>query len=67
MIDRCYWTTPNGHEGTLFIEEAGLPYRITPVNIGKGEQFQPYSLSIAPNNCILAIVDTEPADGGAPS
>ena len=66
MIDLYYWTTPNGHKVTLFLEETGLPYRITPVNIGKGEQFQPYFLSIAPNNRIPAIVDTEPADGGAP-
>jgi len=66
MIDLYYWTTPNGHKVTIFLEETGLPYRITPVNIGKGEQFQPYFLSIAPNNRIPAIVDTDPADGGQP-
>ena len=66
MIDLYYWTTPNGHKITIFLEETGLPYRITPVNIGRGEQFQPYFLSIAPNNRIPAIVDTEPDDGGAP-
>ena len=41
MIDLYYWPTPNGHKITLFLEEAGLPYRLTPVNIGKGEQFEP--------------------------
>ena len=66
MIDLHYWTTPNGHKITLFLEETGLPYRIVPVNIGRGEQFQPDFLRIAPNNRIPAIVDHAPADGGAP-
>jgi GST-like protein len=66
MIDLHYWTTPNGHKITLFLEEAGLAYRITPVNIGKGEQFKPEFLRIAPNNRIPAIVDDEPVGGGEP-
>ncbi|MGB8276574.1 MAG: glutathione binding-like protein [Methylovirgula sp.] len=66
MIDLYYWTTPNGHKITLFLEEAGLPYTIHPVNIGKGEQFKPEFLAIAPNNRIPAIVDRAPKDGGAP-
>ncbi len=66
MIDLYYWTTPNGHKITLFLEEAGLPYRIVPINIGKGEQFQPDFLHIAPNNRIPAIVDNAPAGGGEP-
>jgi len=66
MIDLYYWTTPNGHKITLFLEEAGLPYRIVPINIGKGEQFAPDFLRISPNNRIPAIVDHQPADGGAP-
>lgn len=66
MIDLHYWTTPNGHKITIFLEEAGLPYRVVPVNIGAGEQFRPEFLAIAPNNRIPAIVDTEPGDGGAP-
>lgn len=66
MIDLYYWTTPNGHKITLFLEESGLPYRILPINIGKGDQFQPEFLRIAPNNRIPAIVDTAPADGGEP-
>jgi GST-like protein len=66
MIDLYYWTTPNGHKITLFLEESGLPYRILPVNIGKGEQFEADFLQISPNNKIPAIVDPEPADGGAP-
>ncbi len=66
MIDLYYWTTPNGHKMTMFLEETGLPYRIVPINIGKGEQFAPDFLGIAPNNRIPAIVDHQPADGGAP-
>ena len=66
MIDVHYWTTPNGHKVTIFLEEAGVPYRIIPVNIGAGDQFKPDFLAIAPNNRIPAIVDTGPAEGGAP-
>src|SRR5690606_27928008 len=66
MIELYYWTTPNGHKITMFLEEAGLPYEIFPVNIGKGEQFKPDFLKVAPNNRIPAIVDTAPADGGPP-
>ncbi|MDR3465685.1 MAG: glutathione S-transferase N-terminal domain-containing protein [Xanthobacteraceae bacterium] len=66
MIDLHYWPTPNGHKITMFLEETGLPYRIVPVNIGKGEQFTPDFLAIAPNNRMPAIVDHAPADGGAP-
>ena len=66
MIDLHYWPTPNGHKITLFLEEAGLPYRLVPVNIAKGAQFEPDFLAIAPNNRMPAIVDHAPADGGAP-
>ncbi|MGY2337718.1 glutathione binding-like protein [Pseudomonas sp. SDO5532_S415] len=66
MIDLHYWTTPNGHKITLFLEESGLPYRIVPVNIGKGDQFTSSFLNIAPNNRIPAIVDHSPLDGGQP-
>ncbi|MCF4998031.1 thiol:disulfide oxidoreductase [Pseudomonas syringae] len=66
MIDLYYWTTPNGHKISLFLEEAGLPYKVHPINISQGEQFQPHFLKIAPNNRIPAIVDHEPADGGEP-
>jgi len=66
MIDLYYWTTPNGHKITMFLEEAELPYRVIPINIGKGEQFAPDFLKIAPNNRIPAIVDQSPADHGSP-
>jgi GSH-dependent disulfide-bond oxidoreductase len=66
MIDLHYWTTPNGHKITIFLEETGLPYRILPVNIGKGEQFAREFLAVAPNNRIPAIVDRDPADAGKP-
>jgi GST-like protein len=66
MIDLYYWPTPNGHKITLFLEEAGIDYRIVPVNIGAGEQFHPDFLKISPNNRMPAIVDHAPADGGEP-
>ena len=66
MIDFYYWTTPNGHKITLFLEEAGVPYELKPVNIGKGDQFAPSFLAISPNNRIPAIVDRDPIGGGAP-
>ena len=66
MIDLHYWTTPNGHKITIFLEEAGLPYRIVPVNISKGEQFKSEFLRISPNNRIPAIIDNAPAAGDRP-
>ena len=66
MIDVHYWTTPNGHKITIFLEETALPYKIFPVNIGKGEQFKAEFLAVSPNNRIPAIVDHEPAGGGKP-
>jgi GSH-dependent disulfide-bond oxidoreductase len=66
MIELYYWTTPNGHKITLFLEEAGIDYQIHPINIGKGDQFTAEFLAIAPNNRIPAIIDTAPLDGGAP-
>ena len=66
MIDLHYWPTPNGWKLSIFLEEAGLPYTLRPVNIGKGEQFSPAFLAISPNNRMPAIVDHAPADGGAP-
>ncbi len=66
MIDLYYWTTPNGHKLTIFLEETGLPYAIKPINISKGEQFDPAFLAISPNNRIPAIVDHAPEDGGPP-
>ena len=66
MIELFYWPTPNGHKITMFLEESGLPYRLTPVNIGEGDQFKPAFLAIAPNNRMPAITDHAPADAGAP-
>lgn len=59
MLDLYYWPTPNGHKMTIFLEEAGLQYRIIPVNIGRGEQFAPDFLAVAPNNRMPALVDND--------
>ncbi len=66
MIDLYYWPTPNGWKISIMLEECGLPYRLVPVNIGKGEQFKPEFLAISPNNRMPAIVDHDPSGGGAP-
>ncbi len=66
MIELYFWTTPNGYKPLLFLEEAGIDYEIHPVNISKGEQFEPEFLKISPNNRIPAIVDRDPEDGAAP-
>jgi GSH-dependent disulfide-bond oxidoreductase len=62
-IDLYYWPTPNGWKITIMLEECGLPYTVIPVNIGKGDQFKPDFLAIAPNNKMPAIVDPDGPDG----
>ncbi|HEV7694569.1 MAG TPA: glutathione S-transferase N-terminal domain-containing protein [Hyphomonadaceae bacterium] len=62
-VDVHFWPTPNGRKVTIALEEMELPYRIVPVNIGKGEQFSPEFLAISPNNRMPALVDPEGPDG----
>jgi GSH-dependent disulfide-bond oxidoreductase len=66
MIDLYYWPTPNGQKITIMLEETGLPHRVIPVNIGRGDQFDPAFLAISPNNRMPVIVDHDPAGGGPP-
>ncbi len=66
MIDFYFWTTPNGYKVLMFLEETGIPYRIVPVNISKGEQFEPEFLRISPNNKMPAIIDHSPAERDLP-
>jgi len=66
MIDIHYWPTPNGKKVTILLEECALAYRVVPCNIGRGDQFEEAFLTISPNNRMPAIVDHDPADGGAP-
>ena len=62
-IDLYYWPTPNGWKASIFLEELGLPYEVTPINIAEGDQFEPEFLKISPNNKMPAIVDHEGPDG----
>jgi GST-like protein len=64
-IELYYWPTPNGQKVSIMLEECGLPYRVMPVNIARGEQFKPAFLRISPNNRIPAIVDPD-GPGGRP-
>ena len=66
MIDLYYCGTPNGLKMKVFFEETGLPHRVIPVDLGKGDQFKPEFLAISPNNKIPAMVDHDPVDGGKP-
>lgn len=63
MIEVYSWPTPNGHKVHIMLEECRLPYRVIPVDIGAGEQFDPAFLRISPNNKIPAIVDPDGPDG----
>jgi GSH-dependent disulfide-bond oxidoreductase len=63
MIEVFSWPTPNGHKVHVMLEECGLPYRVTPVDIGAGEQFKPQFLAISPNNKIPALTDPQGPDG----
>jgi GSH-dependent disulfide-bond oxidoreductase len=63
MIDFYYWPTPNGWKISIMLEECGLPYRLVPVNIGKGDQFKPEFLALTPNHRIPAIVDPDGPGG----
>src|SRR3954452_18571042 len=64
-IELHTWNTPNGRKISVALEEMGLPYKVIPVNIGKGEQMAPDFLAISPNNKIPAIVDHD-GPGGDP-
>jgi GST-like protein len=66
MYDLHFWPTPNGKKVTILLEELHAPYRITPCNIGAGDQFTPEFLKINPNHRMPVLVDDDPADGGAP-
>ena len=63
MIDFYFWTTPNGYKVLQFLVETGIPYRLFPINISKGDQFKSEFLKISPNNKIPAIVDHDPIKG----
>jgi GST-like protein len=66
MIDLHYWPTPNGWKISIMLEECGLDYRLVPVNIARGDQFEPEFLEISPNNRMPAIVDHDPPEGKRP-
>ena len=63
MIDLYYAPTPNGWKITIMLEECSVPYKVIPVNLGKGDQFKPEFLAISPNNRMPAIVDHEDPEG----
>ena len=62
MIDLYYAPTPNGWKITIMLEECSMPYKVIPVNLGKGDQFKPDFLKISPNNRMPVIVDNSLSD-----
>ena len=66
MIDLHYWPTPNGKKVTILLEECGMPYKMIPCHIARGDQFTDEFLKISPNNRMPALVDHDPPEGGAP-
>ena len=63
MIDLYTWPTPNGHKIHIMLEEIGMPYKVIPIDIGRGDQFKPEFLKISPNNKMPALVDPDGPDG----
>ena len=66
MIDLHYWPTPNGKKVTILLEECGMPYKMIPCHIARGDQFTDEFLKISPNNRMPAMVDHDPPGGGEP-
>ena len=63
MIRFYFHPTPNPAKVALFLEEAGLPYEMVPVDTSKGEQHLPAFRAINPNGKVPAIVDTDGPGG----
>jgi glutathione S-transferase len=62
MIDLYTAATPNGWKASVTLEELGVPYRVRPIELGKGVQKEPWFLEINPNGRIPAIVDRGEGD-----
>jgi GST-like protein len=63
LIDLYTWSTPNGRKVSIMLEELALPYKVHPIDIGKGDQFAPAFVTHNPNSKIPAIVDSEGPEG----
>jgi GST-like protein len=66
MLELFYWPTPNGKKVTILLEELGVGYKVAPVNIGRGDQFEADFLKINPNHRMPVLVDHAPSCGGEP-
>ena len=66
MLDLYYWPTPNGKKVAILLEELGVPYKMIPLHIGRGDQFAKEYLKLNPNHRMPSLVDHEPKGGGGP-
>jgi len=62
MIELFTAATPNGWKVSIALEELELPYTVRPINLGAGEQREPWFLAINPNGRIPAIIDHDDDD-----
>ena len=63
MIELFFAPTPNGQKVAIALEEMDMQYKVTPINIMRGDQFGAEFLAISPNNRMPAIIDHTPASG----
>tara|TARA_B100000282_G_scaffold261251_1_gene210097 strand:+ start:937 stop:1563 length:627 start_codon:yes stop_codon:yes gene_type:complete len=59
MIELLTADTPNGKKISIMLEEIKFNYKITKINIFKGEQFKPEFRKISPFSKIPVIIDHE--------
>jgi GST-like protein len=59
MIELLTASTPNGHKASITLEELGLDYTVTAIDLGKLEQKEPGFLAVNPNGRIPAIIDRD--------
>ena len=64
MIELYYWSSPNVQKIVLFLEEAGLHFRVKPIDVTRGEQYSPEFTATFLNSRIPAIIDRAPEGGG---
>jgi GST-like protein len=63
MIDLYMWSTTNSRRASIGLEEAGLAYRVHPINIHEKDQFTPEHAARNPYQKVPVIVDDDGPGG----